>query len=643
MKINVLKPRIYNKISAGEVVERPSSIVKELVENSIDAGATNIRVEIENGGIKSISVSDNGCGIDKDDLTVAFLPHATSKIKTEDDLDGILSLGFRGEALASISAVCQVKLSSKTANSPIGYSIRVDGGNFGKVSEIARSNGTTITCENLFFNVPARAKFLRKPKTEEAEITHLIEKFMLSNSHISFQYYVDGKQVYNTSSCSMSDIIYTIYGNEVHENLLEINYEENGYLVKGFITKPKISKPNRTYQTLFVNGRCVVNETISSAIGYVYQSFLMKGRFPVYVISLQIPPDCVDVNIHPSKKEVKFENNNKIFGMVRRAVENALSSVDQIQSFTLPETMFYQEQNEDVKEENPINYVEKEISTIAKEEGRSFNLDFVDREEKLVHPKEVDIIAQAREVQVDNEKKDIKEEIENLKHISKNEESISAQKTNPKFFFDQSKEYFMREIEKSSFLNANVKDEMKILGTLFNTYIVVEYADSVYFIDQHAGHERLLYDKLVKNIDGNNARQELLAPYSFIVGAKESQIIDQLIPGLVSIGFDIEKGEYDYKIKSVPYLLSFINLADFVDELLSEILVFDKKPSDFIHNKLCQTACKHAIKAGDTISKDECAYIIEEVRKGVMLCPHGRPITLIITKHEFEKMFKRIV
>lgn len=643
MKINVLAPNIYNKISAGEVVERPASIVKELVENSIDAGAKNIRVEIESGGIKSITVADDGCGIEKEDLTIAFMPHATSKIKSESDLEGILSLGFRGEALASISAVCQVKLSSKTEDSNVGYSIKVDGGVFGQVSELARSKGTTITCENLFFNTPVRAKFLKKPKTEESEVTHLIEKFMLSNSDIAFQYYVDGKQIYNTVSCSMRDIIYTIYGNEVYENLLDVNYEENGYLINGFITKPKISKSNRTYQTLFVNGRCVENQTIASAIAYVYQSFLMKGRFPVYIISIQVPPDSVDVNIHPSKKEVKFENNNKIFGMVRRAIENALSSVDQIQSFSLPNSLFEIEQSVNIAEKQPqFDVEEREIPKVAHEEGKSFNINLY-TDENIFQPHEFEILSQGKENKASNEKPEIQEEVEN---ISKIKSGITNEKPNPTFYFEQTNTRFIHELknEEQNFLNASVKDEMKILGTLFKTYIVVEYADSVYFIDQHAGHERLLYDKIVKGIDeNNNAKQSLLAPYTFFVGAKESQLIDQISDDLAKIGFDIVKDGYNYSILSVPYLLSFINIVDFVDEILSDIIIFEKKASDFIHEKLCQTACKHAIKAGDTITKEECAYLIEEVRKGVMLCPHGRPITLIITKHEFEKMFKRIV
>ena len=686
MKINVLEPRVYNRISAGEVVERPASIVKELVENSIDAGAKNIRIEIEEGGIKSITVSDDGCGIERDDIMVAFLPHATSKIKDVDDLDNIQSLGFRGEALASISSVCQVKLSTKTVDSQVGYSIKVNGGIFDKVVETARSNGTTITCANLFYNTPARAKFLRKPKTEEAEITHLIEKFMLSNSHIAFAYYVDGKQVFNTTSCDMQDIIYTIYGKEVYDNLVELNYEDDGYKISGYVTKPKISKSNRTYQTLFVNGRCVENFLISNAVQSVYETFLMKGRFPVYVISITLPADCVDVNVHPSKKEVKFENPNKMFSMVRKAVENALLSTNQIANFMFNEEDYLSAKrnnlnsilnsdsnsqsqdkstlqtntNSDLYNNNFTNSENKEENQNYNKrpnltgQGHSYSIDLFDRNEKIIDPKEFEIKVEKAEDMLKKENKDIIDgndktnpELEDLSNMSIKDKYIVTTKNNSTFFFDQSGEKFTSEIEKTAeqnFLKASVKDEMKILGTLFKTYIVIELDDSVYFIDQHAAHERLLFDKLVKLVDeGNVARQELLAPYTFTLGAKESQNLDLALDELQKMGFNIEKTNYTYKITSVPYVLSYIELDKFVDELIKDSIRWDKKPSDFIHNKLCQSACKHAIKAGDSLSKDECAYLIEQVRKGVMLCPHGRPITLVITRYEFEKMFKRVV
>lgn len=689
MKINVLEPKVYNRISAGEVVEKPASIVKELIENSIDAGAKNIRIEIEEGGIKNITVADDGCGIEKDDMTIAFLPHATSKIKNVDDLDNIESLGFRGEALASISSVCQVKLSSKTKDSMIGYSLKVSGGIFDQVCEVARENGTTISCSNLFFNTPVRAKFLRKPKTEESEITHLIERFMLSHSDISFMYYVDGKLIYNTVSCSMQDIIYTIYGNEVYNNLIEVNYKTDDIEIKGYVTKPKISKSNRTYQTLFVNGRTVENFLISNAVQSVYEAFLMKGRFPVYVLSINVSLQCVDVNVHPSKKEVKFDNPNRIYSIVRKVVENALLSTNQIAS-VVSEDFYNQSINSylDDVEKNKLNlnkqqkseinvYPNDNLEKISQEEktssfdndnkqinktnltinkniigereGKSFSIDLLDRNQKLVNPQEFDIEVKKvdKNLGIINNNDNVDKDIQDLTNLSiKN--LLVNDKSNSTIFFDQSGTKYSSDIKakisEEKFLNASVRDEMKILGTLFNTYIVIEYDESVYIIDQHAAHERLLYDKLVKDVNNsNNASQDLLIPYSFSLGAKESQQIDSTLDELKKLGFNIEKENYNYKIKSVPYILSGIELKDFVDELITDSINWDKKPSDYIHSRLCQSACKHAIKAGDSISNDECAYIIEQVRKGVMLCPHGRPITLVITKHELEKMFKRIV
>ena len=722
MKINVLDPKVYNRISAGEVVEKPASVVKELVENSLDAKAKHIRIEIEEGGIKNITVSDDGCGIEKEDLVTAFLPHATSKIKTVDDLDNIESLGFRGEALASISSVCQVKMSTKTETSQVGYSIKVNGGIFDDVCEVARTNGTTITCSNIFFNTPVRAKFLRKPKTEEAEVTHIVEKFMLSHSEIAFAYYVDGKMIYNTTSCSMQDIIYTIYGKEIYDNLIEVDYKENGYRISGYITKPKASKSNRTYQTLFVNGRYIENYLVSSSVQSVYESFLMKGRFPVYVLSIEVPPNSVDVNVHPSKNEVKFDNPNKIFGLVRNAIEKALLSTAQIANFdpTSYKAGYYDKNNQNEQtiqnqsevqgysvngnislEQNKGNDLkshlhsqnENDKRTIADfyglnsslnnkannnskdsvkdnsivntgkingkdknlaHQGHSFSVDLFDPNEKIFKPQEYEIeIKKVSEIElekgiIDSNEQGEDKDIDDLSKMSIKDKYIVNTNDPSTFYFDQKGEKFASQIknqvQEQSFLKASVKDEMKILGTLFKTYIVIELNDSVYFIDQHAAHERLLYDTLVKQVDNNEvARQDLLSPYTFTLGAKESQQLDMALNGLKEIGFNIEKNNYTYMISSVPYVLTFIELDKFVDDLVRDSINWDKKPSDFIHDKLCQSACKHAIKAGDSLSKDECAYLIEEVRKGVMLCPHGRPITLVITKYEFEKMFKRIV
>ena len=643
-KINILDAKVFNRISAGEVVERPASIVKELVENSIDAGAKNITIEIEEGGKKNITVSDDGSGISKEDLPLAFLPHATSKIKTVDDLDNIISLGFRGEALASISSVCQVKLSSKTADNEYGYKISVDGGVQGEISQIARSQGTTISCSNLFFNTPVREKFLKKTKQEESEITHIVEKFMLCRSDICFKYFVDGKMIYNTTSCSMQDIIYTIYGKEVYDNLLPVNLEQDGFVLQGYVSKPAYSRSNRTFQSFFVNKRYVENYIVSSAVQSVFESFLMKGRFPFYVLTLSVPVDSVDVNVHPSKKEVKFENPNKIFTLVRMAIEKALLSDEQVRKFTTTDQTSNENFSKTILPHFDSKIAQNSIfeNALPTNEGKSFSLktDVVD----LIN----------KEVDIDNEiktEKVVNAQIPDFNNIKLSTRDVPANNKNSVIFFDQNDTNFLADIKNKyesaqtqKFIEASVRDEMKLLGTVFKTYIAIEYDDNLYFIDQHAAHERLLYDKLLRQVDSNKViSQDLLAPYNFDVGAKEIESLNQIVDQVNQLGFNIKINGNKLSITSVPALLSGISLDDFANEIVKDGVNWDKKRSDFIHEKLCQTACKHAIKAGDTITKDECAYIIEKVKQGVMLCPHGRPITLVLSKTDFEKMFKRIV
>ena len=653
MKINVLSPKIYNRISAGEVVEKPASIVKELVENSLDAGATKIKVEIFDGGIKEIVVSDNGSGIEKDDLPLAFLPHATSKINDVDDLDSIMTLGFRGEALASIASVSMVKLSTKTENSETGYLIEASGGEIGKIKEVARTKGTTISCSNLFYNTPARAKFLRKPKTEEGEITHLIEKFMLSRPEVSFEYIVDDKCVYNNATNKLEDVIYLIYGREVYDNLLKLDYKVEGVEVEGFISSPKLSRPNRTWQTLFVNGRYVENYQVSACIQGAYTSFLMKGRFPIYVINLKIPFDRVDVNVHPNKKEVKFEENSKVFMTIRKAVEDALVGTNLIADFEFTDRdekawSKFSIENESEPVRTSFNATQKtNIEPLSRDEGASYIIkkDTSDENELVDYN--------------DLQKKDI--EIINMPQFS-NIKSDERKKNKPGgyIFFDQKEERLLRETVvnpvnqvkeeehkealRESFLEADVKEEIKIVGVVFKTYIITEYGDSIYIIDQHAMHERQLYEKIKKEVENKSViKQDLLVPYEFNLTPLDADKFASSLKNLNEIGFDVTYDGHIFTIKSVPYLLSSINLSKFVDEIIGDETIGDKKASSFINKKLCQHACKHAIRAGDTVTKEEIAYLIEEMKKSVLLCPHGRPIVVKMTRKELEKMFKRVL
>ncbi len=656
MAINLLSPRIYNRIAAGEVVERPASVVKELVENSMDAGASKIKVEIEEGGIKKICVSDNGCGIEKGDLPLAFMPHATSKIADLDDLDGISTLGFRGEALASIASVSMINLTTKTKNNDTGYKIEADGGEISKITEVARLDGTTLTMQNLFFNTPARAKFLKKPKSEESEVTHLMEKFILAHPEIDFEYVVDGKTVYNHASGDLGEAIYLIYGREVFDNLLKLNYQEDGVKVEGYVASPKLSRPNRTYQNLFVNGRYVENYMVSACIQGAYEPLLMKGRFPIYVVKLSIPFDRVDVNVHPNKKEVKFDNSSKIFGIIRRAVERALISSNLIAEFEF----LNQEEKEwnkfDIKNDADPghtsfnSFTKTDADKLSPTEGASYQVkvDSEKAEEKIVSPKEY----QKNGIEIIN-----MPEFSSVKGDQRNKNRPGGN-----LFFDQKGDSLLREVEVSvekakmeeksqpqpqiqeeKFLKISA-EEIKIIGVVFKTYILTEYDESIYVIDQHAMHERQNYDAYRKQIDKNNiARQDMLIPYKFTLLAKDREIFEAKLDNLKALGFEISQNGNEFSVSSIPVVLQGIRLEKFVQEILADESMNEKSASDFINEKLCQTACKHSIRAGDDVSKEQIMYLIDKMKEGVALCPHGRPIIVKITRKELEKMFKRVL
>ena len=615
MKINVLPSEIYNKISAGEVVERPSSVVKELVENSIDGGATKITVEVFDGGIKKIVVSDNGCGIEPEDVENAFLPHATSKIKSAKDLETIASLGFRGEALASIASVSRVELISKTENNDFGIDIKIEGGKYGKKQEIGFDNGTKIIVSDLFFNTPARLKFLKKPKSEEGEITNLMAKFILANPELSFRYVVDDKIVYNTFGNGLAEAMYIIYGKEVYDNLLEIKYERDDVSIYGFIARPTLCKPNRTYQTIFVNGRVVSNYMISSAVQDAVDAYIMKGKFPLFAINLSVPYESVDVNVHPSKQEVKFENPNRIYGIVNTAVFKAVSQANYVQEKTteVEEKPVVKEPVFDTK-----SLMEKIIN--SQKTTTCFKSEFSPL---------VDILND--KIKEDKESRE-KIEISQIKLEEVVVPTVEKSQQIKKEFVETNKMLF---------------EDYRIIGVLFSTYILCEKGDNFLIIDQHAGHERQLFDKFTKQIKENNlACQELLVPYVFNTNFKETEFLENNLDIFQEYGIDIsEFGENAFKISAVPVLLADINLKDFFENVLTDIQDVQKKSVDFFKAKLARQACRSAIKAGDKLSDDEIDYILNDFKENgnVLLCPHGRPIVLQFSKTEIEKWFKRIV
>ncbi len=636
-KINILDSSVFNRIAAGEVVERPSSVVKELVENSLDAGANIITVNIREGGQKSIQITDNGSGIEKEDMSKAFLPHATSKVKTVDDLDKISTLGFRGEALASIGSVSEANIVSKTRKQEYGHSVSVNGGVMTDITECASTGGTTVEIENLFFNVPARAKFLKSVRKEQSEITNLMARFILANPEVVFKYTADERLIYQSTGKGLKEAIYVVYGKDSLNNIIEVNSEYQGIKLTGFIGKPAFAKSNRTYQTLIVNGRYVINATVSAAAYSAYENFLMKGKFPFFVLNLEIPAEKLDVNVHPNKLDVKFENHQTIYGAIYSAVYNALGNANKA--------------NEVIETENSVFESKRQsafdVSSLQKYsagEGKSFSgkidspeeVKVVINEDKTRQEKANDLISSFSKISSTNTS-EFKENTSMLTKAFNNElNAINAYK----------KQNF---VQKSAFEGEELSSvDIKFIGVLFNTYLLVEVANKAYLIDQHAAHEKILYDKLVKELDDKQiATQGLLIPHILNLNAVEYAFILENLDSVKELGFEIEPfGNSSFKISGVPAILQKMDLNNFFNMFLQDIQnTKTTNNSDLIKERLKQKSCKAAVKAGDKLSNLEVKTLLNKMlnQNIVLLCPHGRPIVIELTKTELEKWFKRIV
>ena len=599
-KINMLSPMVFNRIAAGEVVEKPCSVVKELVENSIDSGATSISVSVERGGLGKIEVTDNGSGIEFDDLKNALLAHATSKISKLEDLDNIGTLGFRGEALSSIASVSEIEIISKTSDCEFGGKIKCLFGHMEELTQIASIDGTRISVKNLFHNVPARLKFVRKDKTEENDITNYMARLILANPHISFSYVADGKQVYKHKTSDLKTAICDIYGEEIGKDLIEVNQTRGNMTLHGYISRPEIAKANRTYQTLIINGRYVINYMISSAISNVYEDYLMKGKFPLYVLCLDLPHDEVDVNVHPSKLEVKFENSGAIFSLFSDACFHALHETNFTTTPTSPV--------EEIETDNFIKFSAPTVErvTLGVNEGVSFQ-----NEEKT------------DENITFNSKTSLLSEII-LKQVQGEDKSLYKQD-----------ELF------------RVEEPTRILCTLFDTYILLQKGDDIYLVDQHAAHERLNYDKLKQRLETmTNISQSLVLPVIINVNNQEDNFLQENQQVFEQIGFKIEEyGKCCYRVFEIPFVLAGKDINEYFQDVFKNLNTFVNKPLDFIKDDLCQKACKSSVKAGNKLTNEEIKILIDSLatNKSTLLCPHGRPIIVKLTRTDIEKWFKRIV
>lgn len=642
-KINILDESVFNKIAAGEVVEKPASVVKELLDNAIDAGSTKITVDITDGGIKNITVIDNGCGIETDDFDKVFVAHATSKIKSADDLAKIGTLGFRGEALASIASVSKVELTSKTYDQTLASFCTIQGGKQSLISTVGADTGTKISVSDLFYNVPARAKFLRKPKTEANDITNLIEKYILCNPNISFLYISNNKTVLQSTGTNLFDAIYVVYGKQATENIIKVeSFNKTSHIkVSGYIGLPTFSKPNRTYQTLSINGRYVNSPVVSACIGNAYEHFLMKGQFPFFVLDLQIPLDKLDVNVHPNKMEVRFGNSNEIYGNVFSAVNTALVNCEKITSVddsffaykdvvggesfdATMQTEKFQENTDNFNETKQVDEKPKvvEITTMQSTQNFAKASSFI-----------TDLFKPSSDTMHDNSNSILNKLA--LKQYQQNGTPQQTMLTQTQDAKSKTDDFFET-------------SDVKFVGEIFATYLIIEKQQKVYIIDQHAGHERLLYDRLVKEVDSKNVtKQTLLVPFHIDVNRQEFEFLQENLNKLECIGFEIEQfGQLSFMVTSIPAILRDINLKEFFDSIFKDLTIFKNyKQSDLITDKLMQHSCKCAVRAGKILSAGEVNSLITQMKEEKMQlqCPHGRPVVVELKKTDIEKWFKRIV
>lgn len=596
-KINILDSSIFNLISAGEVVDKPASVVKELVENSIDAGSTDIKVEIKGGGIDFIRVSDNGCGIEKSEMPKAFMPHATSKISCVDDLNSILTLGFRGEALASIAAVAKVTLISRVEGEELGYAMIYEGGKLVAEYECGCKNGTVVTVENLFEKIPARQKYLSSPSREEADITNLITRLILSNPSISFGYESETKKLSSTGENEKSALV-AVYGNDILSNMEEVSLVMPDITIKGFIGKPSCSKHSRNYQTLVVNGRYIKNEDISFLVYLCYKDFLMRRQYPVFLLYIDLPADMVDVNVHPNKMDVKFVQADRIKKLIRSLVNSKL---------------------------NKIALSPKTIENLAEESddktyyGSTFQSSGIFENKSAFSANNV---------------------FTSVTGLRERREPHNGGSGANAFSYGAKANNNVPDYVNNDFL---LDETYTTVGTLFSTYIIVEKGEFCYLIDQHAAHERMLYDKLVKELDsGKPLIQELLLPYEFELTGDESVILEENIGIFEQCGFKLSKNGQKFIVKAVPAIVSGISLSKFLPIFFDAIKLDSLKNSTLIKDILAQSACKAAVKGDRLLSADEIKYLIDGINKlDALLCPHGRPIVIKLAKIEIDKWFKR--
>ncbi len=644
-KINVLGFDIANLIAAGEVVDRPSSVVKELLENAIDSGANKITVEIKNGGTSFIRIADNGCGIEYEDLPTALLRHATSKIKEASDLDSIITLGFRGEALAAISSVSKIRILSKTPSSEMGAMLEAHAGQVINHIKAGCQDGTTVIVEDLFYNVPARKKFLKRDATEASYISSIVEKVAMSRPDISFKYIIDGEVKYITSGDNNTqNAIYAILGRDVAKKTIKVSRQESGIKVEGFISSPNLNRSNRNLEIFYINSRYIRSGVMAKALEQAYESYIPSDKFPVCVINVEIDPLYVDVNVHPSKLEVKFSNEQVIFDAIYYAVRTALAT-------SIERPTLYNEIKESVVN-TPFKAYDREApkpEKIVFDTKGNIGTENKDKTISYIQPKEeikIEPIKENIPVQKVEEKKVTK--IELPKDDDFVPDFLKKYDAPPVLKVSASFEPIKEEPPKQEIKKEKIIPDYKIIGEAFNSYVIVELGEILYLIDKHAAHERIIFEDLKKKInEANPSSQMLLIPIDVSLTSEEIGALNEYNEEIRKTGFGFTLKESIASLSELPSEIEVSAGEDAFLELVSRLaqgVEASKSRYESFEKALYQASCKSAIKAGRIYDKEHIKWIVERTLTldNIKYCPHGRPVAFEITKHFLEKEFERI-
>lgn len=655
-QIALLSQETIDKIAAGEVIERPSSVVKELVENAIDAGSSAVTVEIKEGGISFIRISDNGCGIEREQIPLAFLRHSTSKIKSVEDLFIVTSLGFRGEALSSIAAVSQVELITKTNGDFTGSRYLIEGSKEVSLEEIGAPDGTTFIVRNLFYNTPARKKFLKSAQTEGTYIHELMQRMILSHPDVAFKFIMNNQvKLQSSGNGNIKDIIYHLYGRDITKALLPIAHESELFKVSGFIGKPMISRGNRGYELYFVNGRFIRSQILSKAIEDAFKPFLMQHQYPFTVLYFEIDSSLLDVNVHPTKMELRFSNQQELYREVQSILSASLVHRDIIPEVPVDTPKKNEMEVPKIEKVMPEPFEQKRLEEIRKavRKDSPYEIKYpVSRpmgtgsvssaaQEKLLDtiksmpPEDMMEERIQKEPLPEQSKKETEKELAKEAYVLREEETYGAK---PEGSYEQ-----------GSFLKEEEMAKQKIIGQLFDTYWLVEYNDRLFIVDQHAAHEKVMYEKLKKQFEKKEFTSQAISPPIVItLSMREADVLERFKEQFTKLGFEIEHfGGAEYSICGVPGNLYRLNTRDVLIEMLDELTdgISERATTDVILDKIASMSCKAAVKGSQRLSLPEMEQLMKDLMKldNPYNCPHGRPTIIAMSKYEIEKKFKRIV